>query len=149
MPDPAAMCSECQAPSEWHEYDLSLRLFQPQPPAGSQAETLARLTPGWWERCPASTAYQIGHQWGGGAAPLVSDFNGQQWIARLPPLLYALFVQTKAKPITKPKSKPSPLAVISPRPIDEVMAQLAAAQAKHPNTHLRRGAGNTWELWPS
>lgn len=147
MPDPAAMCSECQAPSQWHEYDLSLRLFQPRPSAGSQAETLARLMPGWWERCPASTAYQIGHQWGGSAA--LPDFNGQQWIAMLPPLLHALFVRAKPKPTTKPKSKPSPLAVISPGPIDEVMAQLAEAQVKHPKTHLRRGTGNTWEVWPS
>ncbi len=30
MPDLAAMCSECEAPAEWHEYDLSLRLFHPQ-----------------------------------------------------------------------------------------------------------------------
>lgn len=81
MPAPAAMCSECETPSEWHEYDLSLRLFQPRPPAGSQAETLARLLPGWWERCPASTGYRIGHQWDGAHA--LPDFTGQQWTAML------------------------------------------------------------------
>lgn len=128
MPDPAAMCSECQAPSEWHEYDLSLRLFQPRPPAGSQAETLARLLPGWWERCPASTAYQIGHQWGGSAA--LPDFDGRQWTAMLPPLLRPLFAPAPPKPRTKPGAKPRPLAVIAPGTIDEVMAQLAAVQAK-------------------
>lgn len=147
MPDPAAMCSECQAPSEWHEYDISLRLFHPPPPAGSRAEDLARLLPGWWERCPASTAYQIGHRWGGSFA--LPDFDGQQWITMLPPLLRTLFAPAQPKQRTRPEPKPRPLAVIAPGPIDEVMAQLAAAQAKYPNTHLRRGGGNTWELWPS
>lgn len=147
MPAPAGMCSECETPSEWHEYDISLRLFQPRPPAGSQAETLARLLPGWWARCPASTGYRIGHQWGGVHA--LPDFTGQQWSAMLPPLLRALFVPVEKKRAAKPKPKPGPLAVVSPGPIDEVMTQLAAAQAKHPNAHLRRGTGDTWELWPS
>jgi hypothetical protein len=46
MPDPAAMCTECQAPAEWHDYDLSLQMFQAPPPSGSDDEALARLLPG-------------------------------------------------------------------------------------------------------
>jgi hypothetical protein len=90
IPDMSAMCSECQAPILWHEYDISLRLFQPPPSPGSQAEKLARLMPGWWERCSACTAYKIGHVWGGTHA--LPDFTGEQWIAMLPPLLRTLFV---------------------------------------------------------
>jgi hypothetical protein len=147
MPDSVAMCSECEAPFEWHEYDLSLRLFHPRPPAGSQAETISRLMPGWWERCPASTAYQIGHRWGGKFA--LPNFDGEQWISMHPPLLRTIFAPTERRPSATPKLKAKPLAVISPGPIDEVMARLAAAQAEHPNAQLRRGSGDTWELWPS
>lgn len=111
-PDPTAMCSECQAPAEWHEYDISLQLFQPPPPAGSQAETLSRLMPGWWERCPASTAYQIGHVWGGKQA--LPDFDGEQWRTMLPPLLRTIFAPAPPKPKREPHPKPEPLAVISP-----------------------------------
>jgi hypothetical protein len=74
VPQPADMCPECQAPADWHTYAVSLRLFQPKPEPGSQAETIARLMPGWWERCPASTSIQIRQQWGQG----LPDFDGAQ-----------------------------------------------------------------------
>lgn len=147
MPGPAAMCSECQAPSEWHGYDLSLRLFQQPPPPGSGAETIGNLMPGWWDRCAASTAYQITHIWGGkGALP---DFDGEQWVAMLPPRLRTIFAPAPPKPKRKPQPKPRPLAVLEPGPINDVMARLAEAQAKYPTAQVRRGDGGNWELWPS
>lgn len=148
MPDPAAMCSECEAPTEWHEYDFSLRLFHPRPPAGSRAETMDRLMPGWWDRCPACTAYQIEHRWGGDRT--LPDFTGEQWSAMLPPLLRTVFLPAPSKPIRKKtQPKPQPLAVIAPGPISEVTARLSEAQAKYPTARLRRGFGDSWELWPT
>lgn len=147
MPDPADMCSECQAPAQWHEYDLSLRLFLQPPAPGSTAETIARLMPGWWERCPACAAYKIEHQWGGRFA--LPDFDYEQWRAMLPPLLRTIFTPAEPKPKRQQQPKPKPLAVIAPGPISEVTTRLAEAQAKHPNAQLRRGKGDTWELWPS
>ncbi|MDO3704041.1 hypothetical protein Q3W71_20450 [Micromonospora sp. C28SCA-DRY-2] len=94
-PAPASMCSECQAPSQWHEYALSLCLFRPAPPAGSPAEKLARLLPGWWRRCSACTAYQLEHQWGGTLA--LPDFTGEQWRAMLPPMLREIFAPDPPK----------------------------------------------------
>jgi hypothetical protein len=97
-PQPADMCSECQALADWHTYAVSLKLFQGKPEPGSQAETIARLMPGWWERCPASTDIQIRQQWGKG----LPDFSGAQWQAMLTPLLRAIFspepVQQRVKP---------------------------------------------------
>jgi hypothetical protein len=140
------MCSECQAPTEWHEYDLSLQLFLPPPPSGSDNEALARLLPGWWERCPACSAYKIEHQWGGNQA--LPDFDGQQWRAMLPPMLRAIF--TPVQPRLNPKPpKPRPLAVIESGPIGEVMAQLVTVQTKYPTAQVRRGNGDSWELRPS
>jgi hypothetical protein len=149
MPDPATMCSECQAPSEWHEYDLSLQLFRSPPPSGSTAEKLARLLPGWWERCPACTAYKIEHQWDDKHA--LPDFGYEQWRAMLPSLLRTIFTPAPPKPKSKrtQQAKPTPLAVIKPGPIGEVMARLAEAQAKYPTARVRRGDGDSWELWPS
>jgi hypothetical protein len=109
IPDVSAMCSECQAPTQWHEYDISLRLFQPPPSPGTQAETLARLMPGWWERCPACTAYRIGHVWGGAHA--LPDFTGEQWIAMLPPLLRTLFVAPEPKKPNRTTAGASPDAL--------------------------------------
>lgn len=146
-PDASAMCSECQAPTEWHGYDLSLTLFRQPPPAGSQAEGLARLMPGWWERCVACTGYAIGHVWGGSHA--LPDFDGDQWQAMLPPLLRALFAPDPPKPKRKPQPKPQPLAVIAPGPISEVMTQLTEAQTKYPTAEVKRGKSGNWELWPT
>ncbi len=97
MPPPrlADMCSECQAPAEWHRYGLSLRLWLGRPEPGSRAEMLARLMPGWWERCPACTHYQLDHQWGHDALP---DFDFEQWHAMLTPLLRAVFAPDKPVP---------------------------------------------------
>lgn len=97
VPQPADMCPECQALAAWHSYAVSLRLFQPRPEPGSQAETIARLMPGWWERCPASTDIQIHQQWGRG----LPDFDGTQWQAMLPPLLRAIFAP---EPAPQPKN---------------------------------------------
>ncbi|NDL56620.1 hypothetical protein [Phytoactinopolyspora mesophila] len=147
MPDPTAMCPECQAPTEWHEYDLSLQLFERPPGPDSTAATIARLMPGWWERCPACTAYKIEHQWGGALA--MPDFDYEQWRAMLPPMLRTIFTPAEPKPERKQQPRPKPLAVITPGSINEVMDRLAEAQVKHPNAQLRRGKGDTWELWPS
>ena len=87
-PKPDDMCSECQAPAEWHTYALSLRLWAGTPDPGSRAAQLAALLPGWWTRCPACTDYQVRHQWGHNALP---GFDGGQWRAMLPPLLRAIF----------------------------------------------------------
>ncbi len=108
MPDPSAMCSECEAPAQWHEYDISLRLFHPRPAPGSRAETLNQLMPGWWDRCSACTAYQIGHRWGGKHA--IPDFTGEQWSAMLPELLRSLFLPADSKPKPRP-TQPSKAAI--------------------------------------
>jgi hypothetical protein len=98
---PAGMCSECQAPADWHTYGVSLGLFQPKPEPGSQAETIARLMPGWWERCPASTSIQIRQQWGQG----LPDFDGAQWQAMLTPLLRAIFAPAPPRQREKPDQR--------------------------------------------
>jgi len=42
-----------------------------------------------------------------------------------------------------------PIAVIdSGLPIEEVIARLNAVQADHPGARVRRGTGNSWEIWP-
>lgn len=149
MPDPGDMCSECQAPAEWHEYDLSLRLFQSRPEPGSQAESLSHLMPGWWERCPACTAYNIRHRWGGDFA--IPEFDGDQSLAMLPSRVRSIFVKAERKPSRRRKATPrrEPLAVIPLGPIGDVMAQLADAQAEYPDAQVRRGKGDGWEVWPS
>ena len=101
VPQPADMCPECQAPADWHTYGVSLRLFQPKPEPGSQAETIARLMPGWWERCPASTSIQIRQQWGQG----LPDFDGAQWQAMLTPLLRAIFAPAPPRQREKPDQR--------------------------------------------
>jgi nitroreductase len=107
VPQPADMCAECQAPADWHTYGVSLRLFQPKPEPGSQAETIARLMPGWWERCPASTSIQIRLQWGQG----LPDFDGAQWQAMLTPLLRAIF----APDLPRHREKPDRRAALERR----------------------------------
>ncbi|MBB1152497.1 hypothetical protein [Amycolatopsis dendrobii] len=146
VPEVARMCSECQAPAEWHEYDISLCLFRSPPAKGSQAEVIARLMPGWWERCHASTSYAIGHGWGEPHA--LPDFTGEQWQAMLPPLLRSTFAPEPIK--KKPaKPKPQPLATIPPGPIADVMAKLQELQAKYPTAEVRQGNRGRWELWPA
>jgi hypothetical protein len=98
--DAADMCSECEAPANWHTWNVSLCLYRGKPDPGSQAETIARLLPGWWERCQASTTYQLCHIWGLDPLP---DFDGEQWVAMLPPLLRAWFAVDG-----KPKRQPIP-----------------------------------------
>lgn len=145
---PADMCSECEVPATWHDYDISLRLFRPLPEAGSQAEAIARAMPGWWERCPACTAYKIEHALG--VKGTLPEFDGQQYLAMLPPLLKALFGPApERKPKTPAAPKPKPLLVIpGGLPVDQVLARLAEAQKRHPDAEVRRGSGDGWELWP-
>ncbi|GEM_PF-6620424 len=144
-PEPGAMCSECQAPSQWHEYALSLRLFRPGPPADSTAAKIAALMPGWWSRCSASTRYQIEHQWGYNALP---DFDGEQWRAMLPLMLREIFAPSPPK-LRQPIVRPRPLAVIAAGKIDEVLPRLAEAQARFPDAEVRSGPHGSWELWPT
>lgn len=117
-PASANMCSECEAPSQWHEYALSLCLFRPDPPAGSTAERLANLLPGWWRRCWASAAYQLEHRWGGKCA--LPDFTGEQWRAMLTPLLREIFAPDPPK-ARKALPRREPLAVIPAGTIDSVL----------------------------
>ncbi|GAA1578913.1 hypothetical protein GCM10009789_35750 [Kribbella sancticallisti] len=146
-PDPAEMCSECQAPTMWHEYDISLSLFQARPEADSKAETIARLLPGWWERCPACTAYQIEHRWG--TANVLPDFDGEQWRAMLPPMLRAIFAPAPRRQTAQRRRPTSqPLAVIQAGPIAEVVARLAEIQQVHPTAQLRPADRGTWAVWP-
>jgi hypothetical protein len=88
-PQPADMCSECQAPADWHTYALSLRLWPGTPEPGSTAAKIAALLPSCWEPCPACTDYQTRHQWGGTAA--LPGFDASQWQAMLTPVLRAIF----------------------------------------------------------
>jgi hypothetical protein len=100
VPQAADMCSECQAPAQWHTYALSLRLWLGTPEPGSTAAKIAALLPGWWERCPACTDYQIRHQWGGTFA--LPDFDADQWRAMLTPLLRAIFAPAPPTPRKRP-----------------------------------------------
>lgn len=106
VPRAADMCSECQAPADWHTYGLSLRLWAETPPAGSTAGKLAAMLPGWWGRCPACTQYQLQHQWGVNALP---GFGDEQWRAMLTPLLRVIFSPDKSAP-RKPVDKRAALA---------------------------------------
>jgi hypothetical protein len=108
MPPPRAtdMCSECQAPADWHSYAVSLRLWTGTPEPGSTAEKIAALLLGWWDRCPACTDYQLHHQWGVNA---LSDFGSEQWQAMLTPVLRAVFAPTRPAP-PKPTDPRSALA---------------------------------------
>lgn len=146
---PEDMCSECEAPAAWHDYDISIRLFHPAPEPNSQTEALSRLMPGWWERCAACTAYRIEHVWGG--KDTLPGFSGEQYVAMLPPLLRAIYGPApKRKPRAKAAPKPQPLAVIpAGLSVDEVITRLAQAQKEHPQAEVRRGSGNGWELWSS
>ena len=109
MPAPQAadMCSECQAPADWHSYALSLRLWRGTPQPGSTAAQLAALLPGWWDRCYACTGYQLRHQWAGAGA--LPDFGAGQWQAMLTPVLRAIFAPATPAP-RKPPDRRAALA---------------------------------------
>ncbi len=137
MPAPAEtdMCSECEAPAEWHTYAVSLCLYRGVPEPGSRAETIARLLPGWWERCAACTPYQLEHQWGG--PDVLPDFGADQWAAMLPLLLRALFAPDCSPP-RKPQAKPDPRRALQRRLRDaerqaaDLRKQLAALDSDEP-----------------
>lgn len=111
VPGAADMCPECEAPALWHTWDTSLCLYSGKPEPGSQAETIARLLPGWWERCHANMTYRLHHTWGLDPLP---DFDGEQWIAMLPPLLRA-WLGADRKPRTQPMPRPDPRAALEQR----------------------------------
>jgi hypothetical protein len=105
MPPPQAAetCFECHASADWHTYALSLRLWPGTPEPGSTAAKIAALLPGWWQRCPACTGYQIRHQWGGTAA--LPDFDAGQWQAMLTPVLRAIFAPALPAQRKQPDSR--------------------------------------------
>lgn len=150
MPCPRVedMCSECEAPTSWHDFDISLRLFHPRPEPGSKAEAFERFMPGWWDRCPACTAYNICHRWGGSQA--VHSFTGEQYIAMLPPLLKAIFGPAPEPRKRPARPKPKPLAVIpAGLPLNEVTRRLQEAETRFPGAEVRRGTNDGWEVWPA
>lgn len=137
----AQMCPECQAPADWHSYGVSLRLWQGTPEPGSTAAKIAALIPGWWDRCPASTDYQLRHQWGADALP---DFGGEQWQAMLTPVLRAVFAPGEPR---KPKAADR-RAMLTRRlraaeaEAERLRGQLAEIEPGHDgrdNNHNRRG----------
>lgn len=141
------MCSECEAPSSWHDYDISLRLFHPRPEPGSREEALDRAMPGWWDRCPACTAYNLSHRWGG--RDTLPDFTGEQYLAMLPPMLRTIFGPTPQPKKRGAAPKPKPLLSIPPGlPIGELTRRLQTAEERFPGAEVRRGAGDGWEIWP-
>jgi hypothetical protein len=142
------MCSECQAPAAWHDYDISLRLFQPAPEPGSRTEALDRLMPGWWQRCPACTAYKVSHVWGGSHA--LPGFTGEQYLGMLPPLLKSIFGPApRRRPRTARPPQPKPLVTIpAGLALDDVVRRLSQAKERHPTAEVRQGPGGSWELWP-
>src|ERR1700683_2836540 len=73
------------------------------PEPGSTAAKLAALLPGWWERCPACTDYQIRHQWGGTGA--LSGVGAAQWQAMLTPVLRAIFAPAPTTPRKQPDQR--------------------------------------------
>src|SRR6202034_4129163 len=117
--------------ADWHTYAVSLRLFRPKPEPGSQAETIARLLPGWWERCPASTSIQIRQKWGQG----LPDFDGAQWQAMLTPLLRAIFAPAPPRQ----REKPDQRAVLERR------LHSAEAEAKRIRRELGEVGPDTYE----
>src|SRR6266567_750058 len=66
---------------------------------GTTAEKIAAVLPGWWDRCPACTDYQLRHQWGADTLP---DFGPDQWQAMLTPVLRAIFAPAKPAPQKPP-----------------------------------------------
>jgi hypothetical protein len=79
------------------------------------------------------------------------DLDQRRVMHMLPPTLRTIFTSAPPKQALKRQQpvKPKPLAVIPSEPIGEVMAKLAEAQAKYPTAQVRRGAGDSWELWLS
>jgi hypothetical protein len=136
-PDAAEMCSECEAPAAWHTWDVSLCLYRGKPEPGSQAETIARLLPGWWERCHASMTYRLHHTWGLDPLP---DFDGEQWIAMLPPLLRA-WTGADGKPRPGPRPKPDRRAALERQlrrveaQAEELRCQIASLPAQPVDDH--------------
>lgn len=136
-PDAADMCSECEAPAVWHTWDVPLCLYRGKPEPGSQAATIARLLPGWWERCHASMTYRLHHTWGLDPLP---DFDGAQWIAMLPPLLRA-WHGADGKPRPDPRPKPDPRAVLERQlrraeaQAEELRRQIASLPAQPVDDH--------------
>jgi len=88
-PQPADMCSECQAPADWHTYALSLRLWPGTPEPGSTAAKIAVLLPAGGSDAPRAPTTRPATN---GAAPAaLPGFDASQWQAMLTPVLRAIF----------------------------------------------------------
>ncbi|GAA2729865.1 hypothetical protein GCM10010439_41580 [Actinocorallia aurantiaca] len=95
------MCSECQAPTEWHRYGISICLFLGRPDPDSPGEQQARLLPDRLERCPARTPYRLRHRWAATRYP-TSTATGQ-------PAAPEALTPSTADPTNSPSSpKPNP-----------------------------------------
>jgi hypothetical protein len=105
MPDPSAMCSECQAPTEWHKHGICLRLFHTRLVSGAQVA--ASVLVDQLDQCPACVAYDAEHGWDGHAAKLpatsfaLPEFDYQQWHSLLPPLLLAIVTRPRTDSSTR------------------------------------------------
>lgn len=132
-PNSSDMCSECQAPKDWHNYGISLCLWRGSPEPGSMGEKIAALMPDWWGRCTACTNYQLQHQWGGSNA--LPDFGPEQWQAMLTPLLRAVFAP----------SKPAPRKPVDKRASLERRIRAAEAEAKRLRRELAKGKSRAIE----
>ncbi|MCD0446987.1 hypothetical protein LO763_25540 [Glycomyces sp. A-F 0318] len=86
------------------------------------------------------------HRWGG--AGTLPNFDHSQC---MPAGLRAIFglQPVKPEPECEVAPPPTPLAVIKPGPIDDVMQRLEEARSAYPNAELHKGKRGTWELWPS
>jgi len=74
-----------------------------------------------------------------------------RWAAKIRDIRRMLDTSAREQCGTEPMThKRAPLAVVSSGlPIADVIEQLTELQAKHPNSEVRRGRANRWELWPT
>jgi hypothetical protein len=69
----------------------------------------------------------------------------REWLEDAHQQLLAI-ASLKGKP---PVAARRPIAMIdSGLPVEEVIARLSALQVDHPGAQVRRGTGNSWEIWP-
>jgi hypothetical protein len=69
----------------------------------------------------------------------------REWVEEARRQILALASHKREPPVSVPR----PIAVIdSGLPIEEVIARLNAVQVDHPGGQVRRGRGNSWEIWP-
>jgi hypothetical protein len=111
------MCPECPTPAAWHSLAVTFHL-DPSEDVGV-VDGPCRAWPWWRERLDAAR---------------------QQ--------LLAIGSRKESPKEEPPVAVRRPIAVInSGLPIEEVIARLNAVQAGHPTAQVRRGRGNSWEIW--